>query len=61
MIELEWEKAKKTAKKYKKLFEDMIVHPNAVILNDVYYFETAYLKKRSDKTEGKAIVAGSGG
>lgn len=61
MIEREWEKAKKTAKKYKKLFEDVIVHPNAVMLNNVYYFETAYLKKRSEKTEGKAIVAGSGG
>ncbi|WP_404406821.1 hypothetical protein [Jeotgalibacillus malaysiensis] len=61
MIELEWEKAKKKAKKYKKLFEDVIVHTNVVMINNVYYFEAAYLKKRSDKTEGKAIVAGSGG
>ncbi|TFD98428.1 hypothetical protein [Jeotgalibacillus salarius] len=61
MIEQEWEKAKKTAKKYKKLFEDMIVHPNYVKLNGAYYFDVAYLKKGSDRTNGKAIIPGNSG
>lgn len=61
MIELELEQAKKKAKKHKKLFEDMIAHPNYVKLNGAYYFDVAYLKKGSDHTKGKAIIPGNGG
>ncbi|MDZ5713675.1 hypothetical protein [Jeotgalibacillus haloalkalitolerans] len=61
MIQLEWEQAKKNAKKHKKLFEDMVVHPNSVKLNGAYYFEANYLKKRTDHAIGKAIISGNGG
>lgn len=61
MLTLELEQAKKNAKKYKKLFEDMIAHPNYVKLNGAYYFDVAYLKKGSDHTKGKAIIPGNGG